>query len=160
VTAHGAKIIEADLERDVFVGFNSFLQGQPDTRLHVGRDCVVMPHTIIDIKEPLKIPAGHLVWGLIRHQADLEENSIPLTELKGNKKGFSKGRLHFEGDGELFVKAFKDRIHHILEANGAFFDGQNNKGHAQRNQNLSLNTIQPFQFGEMEGLYPNISIDL
>ena len=160
VTAHGAKIIEADLERDVFVGFNSFLQGQPDTRLHVGRDCVVMPHTIIDIKEPLKIPAGHLVWGLIRHQADLEENSISLTELKVNKKGFSKGRLHFEGNGELFVKAFKDRIHHILEANGAFFDGQNNKGHAQRNQNLSLNTIQPFQFGEMEGLYPNISIDL
>ena len=29
VTAHGAKIIEADLGKNVFVGFNSFLQGRP-----------------------------------------------------------------------------------------------------------------------------------
>ena len=119
-----------------------------------------MPHTIIDISDPLKIPAGYLVWGLIRNLTDLEENSISLIELMAQKKEFTKGRLHFEGDGELFVKAFKERIHHILEVNGAFFDGENNTGHAQRNQNLSLNTIQPFQFGEMEGLYPNIIIEL
>lgn len=160
VTAHGAKIIEADLEKDVFTGFNSFLQGQPDTRLHIGKGCVVMPHTIIDISDPMQIPPDHLVWGLIRNSAELKENSISLSELSEQKTSFSRGRLHFEGDGELFVKAFKDRIHHILDVNGAFFDGQNNTGHAQRNQNLSLNTIQPFQFGEMEGLYPNITIEL
>lgn len=160
VTAHGAKIIEADLEKDVFVGFNSFLQGKHDARLHVGQGCVVMPHTIIDISEPVHIPPGHLAWGLIRNAADLEENSIALDELIAQKREFTKGRLHFEGDGELFVKAFKERIHHILDVNGAFFDGTNNTGHAQRNQNLSLNTIQPFKFGEMEGLYPNITIEL
>lgn len=160
VTAHGAKIIEANLEKDVFVGFNSFLQGKEESRLHIGQGCVVMPHTIIDINEPLEIPPGHLVWGLIRNREELKENSMSLAELSEQKTGFNKGRLHFEGDGELFVKSFKDRIYHILEVNGAFFDGEKNTGHAQRNQNLSLNTIQPFQFGEMEGLYPNITIEL
>ena len=29
VTAHGAKIIEADLGKNIFVGFNSFLRGRP-----------------------------------------------------------------------------------------------------------------------------------
>lgn len=160
VTAHGAKIIEADLESGVFVGFNSFLQGKPKARIHVGKDCVVMPHTIIDSDAPLRIPEAHLVWGLIRDTDDLRENSISLEELQKQRQGFSKGRLHFEGNGKLFVQAFKNRIHHILEANGAFYDGRKNMGHAQRNQRLSLNTIQPFQFGEMEGLYPNISIEL
>lgn len=160
VTAHGAKIIEAHLEKDVFVGFNSFLHGRPDSRLHIGQGCVLMPHTIIDISEPLQIPRDHLVWGLIRNSAELAQNSISLDELRKIKTFFWRDRLHFEGDGEMFVKAFKDRIHHILEVNGAFFDGTNNRGHAQRNQNLSLNTIQPFHFGEMEGMYPNISIQL
>lgn len=160
VTAHGAKIIEADLEKDVFVGFNSFLQGKPEARIRVGKGCVVMPHTIIDNEEPLQIPEGHLVWGLVRNQKDLEENSMALEEFERQTGGFHQGRLHFEGNGKLFIKAFKDRIHHILDVNGAFFDGEKNTGHAQRNQNLSLNTIQPFQFGEMEGLYPNITIEL
>jgi hypothetical protein len=56
------------------------------------------------------------------------------------------------------VKAFRDRIHHILEANGALFDGMKNKGHAQKNQNISFNTIQPYPDGAMAGLYPTISI--
>ena len=160
VTAHGAKIIESDLESDVFVGFNSFLFGKKGSRLRIGQGCIVMPHTIIDIQEPLHIPKNHLVWGLIRNNADLEQNSISLDALAAEKTGFSKGNLHFEGNGYLFVKAFKDRINHILDANGAFFNGENNTGHAQRNQNLSLNTIQPFQFGAMKGLYPNITIEL
>lgn len=160
VTAHGAKIIEAHLEEDVFVGFNSFLQGQADSRLNIGKGCVVMPHTIIDISEPLQIPPNHLVWGLIRNAAELKENCVPLDELRETKTMFQQGGLHFEGDGALFVKAFKDRIHHILDVNGAFYDGKNNTGHAQRNQNLSLNTIQPFQFGDMVGMYPDIIIQL
>ena len=32
VTAHGAKIIEADMGKNVFVGFNSFLRGRPESR--------------------------------------------------------------------------------------------------------------------------------
>jgi len=161
VTAHGAKLIEADLEEEVFAGFNSFIRGTAENRVKIGRGCVVMPHTIIDIDEPLSIPAEHLVWGLIRNADDLAYNSVSLAELSGIRRSFSRGRLHFEGSGEQFVKAFKDRIHHILEVNGAFYDAEyNNAGHAQRNQNLSLNTIQPFRFGEMEGLYPDIIIRL
>ena len=60
----------------------------------------------------------------------------------------------FEGSGNSFVTAFQERIHHILEANGAFFDGKNNRGHAQRNQNISFNTIQPYPEGDKEGMYP------
>lgn len=64
----------------------------------------------------------------------------------------------FEGKGASFVSAFKDRIHHILQENGALFDGIKNKGHAQQNQNISFNTIQPYPKGEKEGLYPTIII--
>lgn len=64
----------------------------------------------------------------------------------------------FEGRGATFISAFKDRIEHILETNGAFFDGTKNKGHAQHNQKISFNTIQPYPDGKLEGLYPTIVI--
>ncbi|MBL0712471.1 MAG: transferase [Desulfosarcina sp.] len=158
VTAHGAKIIEADMGPTVFVGFNSFLRGRPEGRLTIGKDCIIMPHTIIDIKEPLSIPAGHLVWGLVTGPADLATNSIALKELSKINKGFSRGNLFFEGSGASFVNGFRDRIHHILEANGAFYNGIKEKGHAQKNQNISFNTIQPYPEGALEGLYPTIII--
>lgn len=158
VTAHGGKIIEADLEENVFVGFNSFLRGRPDCRLSIGQGCVIMPHTIIDIQQPLSIPSDHLVWGLVTSQADLAANSISLEALSKVNSNLCLGRMFFEGDGAGFVRAFKGRIHHILETNGAFFDGQNYRGHAQRNQNISFNTIQPYPEGELKGLYPTIII--
>jgi carbonic anhydrase/acetyltransferase-like protein (isoleucine patch superfamily) len=158
VTAHGAKIIEADLGKNVFVGFNSFLQGRPDCRITIGPDSIIMPHTIIDISQPLTIPAGCLVWGLITDPASFEANSVDLTELSKVKTPFSKGNMYFEGSGADFVAAFRDRIQHILEANGAFYDGSKNKGHAQRNQKISFNTIQPYPEGRLEGLYPTILI--
>ncbi|MFO7558944.1 MAG: transferase [Desulfobacterales bacterium] len=158
VTAHGAKIIEADLGKNVFVGFNSFLRGRTDCRLRIGKESIIMPHTIIDIQEPLSIPAGHLVWGMVTSQNDLEENSLPINEFSEIEIGLSKGNMVFEGSGRRFVNAFQDRIHHILEANGAFFNGAQNKGHAQRNQNISFNTIQPYPRGRLKGLYPTIVI--
>ena len=158
ITAHGAKIIEADLGKTVFVGFNSFLRGRPDARLTVGQDTVIMPHSIIDIKKPLTIPAGHIVWGMITNPRELETNSIALKDLSKVNNGLMKGNMSFEGNGAAFVTAFRERIHHILEANGAFFDGKNNKGHAQKNQNISFNTIQPYPDGEFQGLYPAIVI--
>ncbi len=158
VTAHGAKIIEADLGKDVFVGFNSFLHGRPAGRLSVGKQSIVMPHTIIDARKPLKIPAGHLVWGLVRDQAELEGNSVSLKDLSEIQGRLSKGNMHFEGRGASFVSAFRGRIRHILEANGAFYDGRRNKGHAQRNQNIRFNTIQPYPAGRSAGLYPTILI--
>jgi carbonic anhydrase/acetyltransferase-like protein (isoleucine patch superfamily) len=158
VTAHGAKIIEADLGQNVFVGFNSFLRGRPEYRLTIGPECIIMPHTIIDSKQPLKIPAGHLAWGLITSPADLETNSISLADFSKIDSFLSKGNLIFEGSGSAFVSAFQNRIHHILEANGAFFDGTKHKGHAQKNQKISFNTIQPYPDGDLEGLYPTILI--
>ncbi len=159
VTAHGAKIIEADLGTTVFVGFNSFLRGRPNARLSIGKDCIIMPHTIIDINKPLTIPPGHLVWGLIKDCSDLEANSISLKDFSRIETRLSKGRLLFEGKGKTFVTGFQERIHHILEANGAFFTEKNNRGHAQRNQNISFNTIQPYpKGGDKEGLYPTIII--
>jgi hypothetical protein len=65
--------------------------------------------------------------------------------------------MFFEGRGGDFVEAFRHRIDHILEANGAFFDGTY-RGHAQKNQNISFNTIQPYPEGDLEGLYPTILI--
>lgn len=158
VTAHGAKIIDANLESGVFVGFNSFLYGKPESKLNIGKGSIIMPHTIIDIDKQLEIPADHLVWGLVRNNKELAENSIPLEQLVNIETSFTRGRMHFEGLGRMFVKAFQDRIHHILDVNGAFYENGKNEGHAQRNQNLSLNTIQPFHFGEMEGMYPDIRI--
>jgi carbonic anhydrase/acetyltransferase-like protein (isoleucine patch superfamily) len=158
VTAHGARIVGADLGENVFVGFNSFLKGRPESRLTIGRGSMIMPHTIIDIQNPLIIPPGHLVWGLVTDAADLETNSISIDELSKVKTVFSKGNMIFEGNGISFVEAFKERIHHILEENGAFFDGNAKRGHAQRNQNISFNTIQPYPKGEKEGLYPTIMI--
>ncbi|WP_419663579.1 transferase hexapeptide repeat containing protein [Desulfosarcina variabilis str. Montpellier] len=160
VTAHGAKIIEADLGKTVFVGFNSFLRGRPNARLKIGPECIIMPHTIIDISKPLVVPPGHLVWGLIENANDLEANSISLKDLSKIETRMCKGRMLFEGSGKTFVTGFQERIHHILEANGAFFANvTNNRGHAQRNQNISFNTIQPYPKGDDKtGLYPTIII--
>ena len=159
VTAHGAKIIEADLGKNVFVGFNSFLRGRPGSRLAIGRDSIIMPHTIVDIREPLAIPPGHLAWGLIQDADDLAANSMPLEAFSQIDARICQGSMLFEGSGASFVSAFQERIHHILEANGAFFDGTANRGHAQRNQNISFNTIQPYPKGsQKEGLYPTIII--
>ncbi|MBW2708431.1 MAG: transferase [Deltaproteobacteria bacterium] len=158
ITAHGAKIIEADLDKNVFVGFNAFLRGRSDARLSIGQESIIMPHTIIDIKKPLTIPPGHLVWGLITNPKELETNSIALKDLSKINDGMTKGDMSFEGSGNGFVTAFRERIHHILDANGAFFDGKTNKGHAQMNQNISFNTIQPYPDGDLQGLYPTIII--
>ena len=159
VTAHGAKICEADLGRHVFVGFNSFLRGRPDSRLNIGEDTIVMPHTIIDAREPLTIPAGRLVWGMIKDQKDLETNSISIEEFSTINSSVSIGGLFFEGSGARFISAFKNRIEHILQANGAFFNGSDKKGHAQKNQHISFNTIQPYPEGMKKGLFPTIIIE-
>ena len=157
VTAHGAKLIDVDLDSKVFVGFNSFLRGK-NSRLQIGKDCIIMPHTIIDCTTPIRIPSGSLVWGYITNEQDLQENSMPLEKLRKITSGFSQGNMVFEGNGNTFVTAFQNRIMHILDANGAFFDGKKGKGHAQKNQNISFNIIQPYAEGKKKGLYPTMVI--
>ncbi|MDY0375442.1 MAG: transferase [Desulfobacterium sp.] len=158
VAAHGAKIIEADLGSMVFVGFNSFLRGRPDNRLTIGENCIVMPHTIIDVNGAVNIPPGYLVWGLIQSEEDLETHSISIEEFTKVETRLAMGNMFFEGNGAAFVEAFQDRIRHILEANGAFFNGAEKKGHAQKNQYISFNTIQPYPEGNKKGLFPTIVI--
>jgi carbonic anhydrase/acetyltransferase-like protein (isoleucine patch superfamily) len=158
VTAHGAKIIHAVLKNKVFVGFNAFVRSTGASPLTIGAETIIMPHTIIDVDEPLDIPPDHLVWGLIRKASDLQENSLPLDRLSEIKSSFRQGRLHFQGSGKAFVAAFRHRIESILETNGAYFDGRLVKGHAQSDQNIAFNIIQPFTTGTRKGLYPTIDI--
>jgi hypothetical protein len=68
------------------------------------------------------------------------------------------GRMEFAGWGSKFVEAFRHRIDHILEANGAYFDGRKKKGHAQKGQNIAYNIIQPYPMGMQKGIYPTIEI--
>jgi len=158
VTAHGATIIYANLGLKVFVGFNSFLQGKADCPLTIGDESIVMPHTIIDLVEPVTVPGNHLVWGHIRTQQDLAENSIRLDKLARITDRVEVGNMRFKGSGEAFVAAFRHRINHILEENGAFYDGEYGRGHAQKGQNIAFNIIQPYPHGPLKGLYPTIDM--
>lgn len=158
ITAHGGKVINANLGKRVFVGFNSFLRGSERNPLTVGEETIIMPHTIIDLDRPLEIPPRSLVWGLVRNAGDLVDNSISLERLEKVDGASYVGEMEFRGDGGVFVRAFRDRIQHILEANGAFFDGEKFRGHAQKDQQISFNTIQPYPEGEKKGIYPEIEI--
>ncbi len=158
ITAHGAKVCNARLGKKVFVGFNSFLRGSPTSPLTIGGGSIVMPHTVVDLEEPIAVPPEHFVWGYIRNRRDLEKHSISLRDFTRIKGEFALGAMRFKGDGGLFAEAFQNRIEHILDANGAYYNGTGKRGHAQRNQNISFNTIQPYPEGELEGIYPTIEI--
>jgi carbonic anhydrase/acetyltransferase-like protein (isoleucine patch superfamily) len=158
ITAHGGKVINVQLGEGVFVGFNAFLHGTPEFNLAVGEGSIVMPHTIIDLEEPVEVPPNHLVWGYIQNAKDLGEHSLPLAELSTRDGEIQRGAMRFKGSGARFVDAFRHRLEHILEANGAYFDGAENKGHAQKGQRISFNIIQPYPEGPMKGMYPTIDI--
>ena len=161
ITAHGAKIINSRLGEKIFIGFNSFVRGKIDKPLIIGDGCIVMPHTIIDLEEPLIIPSGFIVWGYIKNAEDLKLNGMPLESFSNIKNEFKLGNMNFKGNGNIFIDAFKERIDHILHANGAFFDISDNNtgGHAQKNQDISFNTIQPYPGGDLKGIYPTMEIN-
>ncbi|MBF0226294.1 MAG: transferase [Desulfobacterales bacterium] len=159
ITAHGAKIINSVLSKNIFVGFNSFLYGKKDCPLTIGEGTIIMPHTIIDLIEPLNIPENFLVWGFIKDQNDLLTHSISFDKMSKVKDQIKIGNMLFKGNGELFISAFKKRIEHILEANGALYDENKTKmGHAQKGQKISYNTIQPYLSGGMKGIFPTMII--
>jgi hypothetical protein len=117
-----------------------------------------MPHTIIDLDEPLKIPEDYVVWGFIKNADDLKTHAVSVKKLSRVKKSLTLGAMKFQGSGAGFIEAFKHRIEHILAANGAFFDGKQNKGHAQMGQDLTFNIIHPYGKGPQKGLYPTMDI--
>ncbi|WP_027177768.1 transferase [Maridesulfovibrio bastinii] len=160
VTAHGGKVIYSNLGKNIFVGFNSFVNGKEDARIKIGSNSIVMPHTIIDAQEPLDIPENCIVWGYITKQEDLELHSLSLEEFSSIKGQFQLGDMKFEGLGAKFVDAFRHRIAHILEENGAFYNGtEETKGHAQKTQDISFNILQPYPEGILKGLYPELAIN-
>ena len=159
ILAHGAKVIHSRLGKRVFIGFNSFLRGSNASPLSIKGGSIVMPHTIIDLQEPLEIPEKHLVWGLIRNQKDLKANCLSLEKLATVTGQLRRGDMQFKGNGAKFIAAFKSRIGHILKDNGANFDGRNNRGHAQTAQAISFNLMQPYPMGPSKGLFPTIDIN-
>lgn len=158
ITAHGAKIINSKLGANIFVGFNSFLRGKIDKPLIIGDSCIIMPHTIIDLEEALTIPSDFIVWGYIKNAQDLKLNGMTINAFSNIKNEFKLGNMKFTGNSSAFINTFKERIEHILNANGAFFDDNNVKGHAQKNQNISFNIIQPYSSGDLKGIYPTMEI--
>ncbi len=158
ITAHGGKIIHANIGLDTFVGFNSFLNGKPEAPLEIGEGCIVMPHTIIDPELPIRIPNEHLVWGFIRSQEDVKTHTIALDDLAEIRDSLRIEKMTFSGLGSIFIDAFRKRINQILLANGARFNQGQERGHAQDDKNISFNTIQPYRTGELKGLYPSIRI--
>lgn len=158
VIAHGGKVVHTELGEKVFVGFNSFLHGGQGCEITVGAGSIIMPHTIIDADEPIDIGDEVLVWGHVTCQEDLVFQSVPLAEL-AERRAFCMGSLSFKGSGAAFVEAFRHRIEHILEENGARFDGsEQTKGHAQKTQRVSYNLFQPYLGGEEEGMFPGIVV--
>ncbi len=158
ITAHGGKIIHADIGLGTFVGFNSFLNGNKDAPISIGEGCIVMPHTIIAPEAAINIPEGHLVWGIIRSPKDIKNNTIELDDLADVRDKITIGKMKFTGKGSVFIEAFRRRLDHILLDNGALFENDENRGHAQDGQHISFNIIQPYRTGERKGLYPSIRI--
>jgi carbonic anhydrase/acetyltransferase-like protein (isoleucine patch superfamily) len=158
VTAHGAKLVHTRLAKHVFIGFNAFLRGTSDCPLNIGKSSIVMPHTIVDLKHPVNIPAEHLVWGYIQKPEDLKYNTLSLKKLTAVRRQKTIKTMKFRGNGAEFVQSFRHRIQHILETNGAYFDGKKNRGHAQHDQNISFNIIQPYMMGPKKGLFPTLDI--
>jgi len=141
VSAHGSKIIGTRIGRNVFVGFNSFVRGTPGKGVLIGAGSIIAPHTIIDAVDPLEIPSSHFVWGLIRDKIELAANSISLSNLASAKGEMVNGHMVFRGDGEAFANAFKHRIHHILEGNGAMYDNGRLRGHAQKCRGITVKRV-------------------
>jgi hypothetical protein len=120
-----------------------------------------MPHTIIDIREPLSIPAGQFGVGIDqRCHRSCEQTAFRIQEFAGINGKFNKGEhVLRRRRSRLYRRLSRIRIHHILEANGAFCDAKKTRGHAQKNQNISFNTIQPYPEGDQRKvLYPTIII--
>ena len=158
VTAHGGKVICAHLGKKVICRFQFlFARERGLSFAGGGRKHRHAPHDHRPGNPPGN-PPNHIVWGYIRNARDLKEQGLSLASFSRIKKDFRQGALRFQGNGAAFVEAFRNRIEHILEANGAYFNGVKNRGHAQKNQDISFNTIQPYAKGALKGLYPTIEI--
>ena len=158
VTTHGGKLLHTNLGLETYIGFNAFLNGKPDAVIEIGDRCIVMPHTIINPKVSIKIDSEHLIWGYISSKKDIESHTISLDDLSEIRDSLKIGHMTFTGNGSVFIDVFHKRISQVLLENGALFANGNNRGHAQDDQNISFNIVQPYTTGPRQGLYPSIRI--
>ena len=159
ITAHGAKIINSEVGYETFVGFNSFLNGKENGKITIGANCIIVPHTVIDSNEPINIPNNYLVWGFIGSMDDLKNQSISFDDFEEARDLLNVGQMTFSGKTSVFLHAFQKRIHQVLLLNGALFKDNENRGHAQDDQDISFNTLQPYRTGSSKGIYPSIRIN-
>ncbi|MBU2455429.1 MAG: transferase, partial [Proteobacteria bacterium] len=101
----------------------------------------------------------HLIWGFIKSEDDIKTNTIALDDLADIRDTLRIEKMVFSGKGSVFIETFRKRINQILLANGALFQNGEKRGHAQDDQNISFNIIQPYSTGELKGLYPSIRIN-
>lgn len=155
IIAHGGKVINATLGTHVFTGMNSFINGNENSGIIIGDGCIIMPHTIIDPKQAVEIPAGRLIWGFIGSQEDVEMQSISLNELArvNGEKQLHIGNMVFEGQGAAFVDCLRGRINQTPESIGTRSD------RLQNSKNTSVFIIQPYGSGPKTGIYPTIKIE-
>lgn len=158
ITAHGGKVIHTDIGSGSFIGFNSFLNGSTDAGVNIGEGCIIMPHTIINPKTPIEIPSEHVIWGYIESADDIKTHTVSLDDLADIRDSLMIGDMKFSGLGSVFIESFRKRLNGILLLNGALYKDGENRGHAQDDQNISFNLIQPYRTGERKGLYPSIRI--
>ena len=158
VTTHGGKLLYSNIGLETYIGFNAFLNGKQDATIDIGDGCIVMPHTIINPEVSIKIPNQNLIWGYINSKKDLETHTMPLDDLAEIRDSLKIGNMVFTGNGSVFIDVFQKRIDQVLLANGALFANGKKRGHAQDDQNISFNTIQPYSTGPRQGLYPSIKI--
>ena len=159
ITAHGAKIINCEVGYETFVGFNSFLNGKENGKITIGENCIIVPHTIIDSNEPINIPSNCFVWGFIGSMDDIKNQSISFDDFEETRDLLNVGQMTFSGKTSVFLHAFQKRIYQVLLLNGALFKDNENRGHAQDDQDISFNTLQPYRTGSSKGIYPSIRIN-
>lgn len=161
IIAHGGKVVHSILGMHVFTGMNSFLNGKENAGIVIGEGCIIMPHTIIDPKQPVEIPAGRLIWGFIESQEDVKTHSMSLSELtqcNGVKK-ISMGNMIFEGQGDAFVGDLKSRIVQALESKQSANGKKATSDRIQDSKNTSIFIIQPYETGPKTGIYPTIKLE-
>ena len=77
------------------------------------------------------------------------------VDLDGDGR-FERGALVFQGRGKDFVHGFYQRIDRILESSGAYYDGRQRDGHAQRSRHLLANVIYGYPQGDRQGMCPTL----
>ncbi|MCK7505453.1 MAG: hypothetical protein MZV70_16140 [Desulfobacterales bacterium] len=119
-----------------------------------------MPHTIIDLKEPVSIPPDHLVWGFVTSPDDLRLHSISLADSRRPSP-----RMNTIGTMEFC--RLRRQVRRGVSASGSTISWKptapistagRTRATPRKGQNIAYNIIQPYPMGAQKGIYPTIDI--